>query len=132
MSYQAALRRIYRNMAVIGAIGAVAAWGWQGWRFGLGFLIGAAVGALNFHWLKGAVDVLTAKLSPQAGFGSPPAPWRAGARFLLRYGLLGATAYGILATSLVSLTGFLGGLFVFAAAILAEIAYELLAGFDHA
>jgi len=49
-------------------------------------------------------------------------------RFLLRYALIVAAAYVIFRSSVLSLTAFLGGLFVFVAGVLAEMIYELATG----
>jgi hypothetical protein len=124
-----AFRRIYIGMAVIGAAGTVVFLVWKGWRSGLGFAVGAALSALNFHWLKGAVDVLVSKFAPAAAPNPQlPSPKRAAARFVLRYGLLGLAAYAIFATSLVSVNGFLAGLFVFVAAVMVEMIVQLSRG----
>ena len=124
-----AFRRIYQGMAVLGVAGTLVFLVWKGWRWGLGFAFGAALSALNFHWLKGAVDVLVAKFS-QSPSPIPhlPSPKRAAARFGLRYGLLALAGYVIFATSLANLTAFLAGLFVFVAAVLVEMVYQLSRG----
>ncbi len=125
----AALRRIYIGMGVLGLAGSAAALLWKGWRFGAGFAVGAALSGLNFHWLKGAVDALAAA-------ARLPTPRirakRVVAKFVLRYALIGAMAYAIFRTSLVSLGAFLAGLFVFVAAVLAEMIYELTLDISHA
>ncbi len=123
-----AFRRIYIGMAVIGGAGTLVLLFWQGWRWGLGFACGAAVSALNFHWLKGAVDVLVAKFVAPSPDTRHPKPAAAVARFVLRYGLLGLAAYAIFATSLVSVNGFLAGLFVFVAAVMVEMIVQLSRG----
>lgn len=120
-----AFRRIYIGMAVIGAAGTVVFLVWKGWRWGLGFAVGAALSALNFHWLKGAVDVLVSKFAAPSPNPHLPSPARALARFVLRYGLLGLAGYAIFASSLVSLNGFLAGLFVFVAAVMVEMIVQL-------
>jgi len=97
--------------------------GW--WRFGraaaLGFLLGCVIAYLNFHWLKRAVaglsDRVTATGKAQSGAGTV-------ARFLLRYLLLGAAAYGILTSFPASLRGLFAGLFLPVGAIACEAAYE--------
>ncbi len=122
----AAIRRIYIGTAGLGAAGTVAMFLWKGWYFAAGFAVGAALSALNFHWLKGGVDALTARFQARAASRGQAV------KFLLRYALIGATGYVIFRTSVVSLNGFLAGLFVFIAAILVEMIYELTLGTSHA
>ena len=120
--YSGALDRI-RNCMIALALGlSVAAW----WKFGrwtaLGFLLGCTIAYLNFHWLKsgvaGLADRVTSTGKSQSGAGIV-------ARFLLRYVLLGAAAYGILTSFPASLRGLLAGLFLPVGAIACEAAYEL-------
>ena len=96
------------------------------WKFGrwaaLGFLLGCVIAFLNFHWLKGGVSGLADRVTntgkPQSGKGIV-------ARFLLRYVLLGAAAYGILTSFPASLRGLFAGLFLPVGAIACEAVYEL-------
>jgi hypothetical protein len=120
--YCGALDRI-RNFMIAIALGfSAAAW----WRFGrwsaLGFLLGCVISYLNFHWLKngvnGLADRVTSTGKRQSGAGII-------ARFLLRYILLGAAAYGILTSFPASLRGLLAGLFLPVAAIACEGVYEV-------
>jgi hypothetical protein len=125
MNVEAALRRIYLWIAWLGVSGGIALLIWKGWRESLGFTAGAAVTGLNFHWIKGAADTLAAKFTSQP---DPQPPKRVAAKFMLRYALIGAAGYVIFRYLRVSLTAFLGGLLVVAAAIMAEMAYELSHG----
>jgi len=98
------------------------------WKFGrwpaLGFVLGCVIAYLNFQWLKkgvaGLADRVTNTGKAQSGKGIV-------ARFLLRYGLLGAAAYAILTSFPASLGGLFAGLFLPVAAIACEAAYELYA-----
>jgi hypothetical protein len=120
--YSGALNRIRNSMIALALVLFAAAW----WKFGrpaaLGFLCGCVIAYLNFHWLKsgvsGLADRVTQTGKAQSGFGII-------ARFLLRYGLLGAGAYGILTSFPASLRGLLAGLFLPVGAIACEAAYEL-------
>lgn len=122
--YAGALDRIRYSMVGIAVVLSAAAW----WRFGrpaaLGFLCGAVIAYLNFHWLKsgvsGLADRVTQSGKSQSGFGIV-------ARFLLRYVLLGVAAYGILTSFPASLRGLFAGLFLPVGAIACEAAYELYA-----
>lgn len=120
--YSRALDRIRNFMLVLGLALACAAW----WKFGrwaaVGFFLGCVISYLNFHWLKngvsGLADRVTNSGKPQSGKGIV-------ARFLLRYVLLGAAAYGILTSFPASLRGLFAGLFLPVGAIACEAAYEL-------
>ena len=108
-------------MFAVASAGTVLGW----WRFGgasaLGFLAGSIIAFLNFHWLKsgvaGLVDRVTDAGKSQSGKGII-------ARFVLRYVLMGAAAYGILTSFPASLRGLFAGLFLPVAAIACEAAYE--------
>jgi hypothetical protein len=120
--YAGAIDRIRRSMVGLAVVVSSAAW----WRFGgpaaLGFFCGCVIAYLNFHWLKsgvsGLADRVTNSGKAQSGKGII-------ARFLLRYVLLGAAAYGILTSFPASLRGLFAGLFLPVGAIACEAAYEL-------
>ena len=119
--YSSAAARIPWFMAGLGLTLTATAW----WKFGhsaaLGFLAGSIIAFLNFHWLKsgvsGLADRVTNSSKPQSGKGIV-------ARFLLRYVLMGAAAYGILTSFPASLRGLFVGLFLPVGAIACEAAYE--------
>jgi hypothetical protein len=120
--YSGAAGRIARSMVGIAVALSVTAW----WRFGrgpaLGFACGCAVAYLNFHWLKRGVAGLADRVT---NAGKPQSSKGIVARFLLRYVLLGAVAYGILTSFPASLRGLFAGLFLPVGAIACEAAYEL-------
>ena len=93
--YASALPRIRNFMLVLGPAFTGAAWAKFGARAALGFLLGGVIAYLNFQWLKtgvsGLADRVTNSGTKQSGKGII-------ARFLLRYVLLGLTAYAILAS----------------------------------
>src|SRR5271155_2026483 len=119
--YSGATERISRFM--IGLALALSAGAW--WKYGhsaaLGFLGGSIIAFLNFHWLKNGVTGLAERVTnagkPQSGKGII-------ARFLLRYALMGAAAYGILTSFPESLRGLFVGLVLPVGAIACEAAYE--------
>jgi ATP synthase I chain len=119
--YSGAANRIPWFMAGLGVILTAAAWWKFGISFALGFLAGSIIAFLNFRWLKsgviGLADRVTNSGKPQSGKGIV-------ARFLLRYVLMGAAAYGILTSFPASLRGLLVGLFLPVGAIACEAAYE--------
>jgi hypothetical protein len=122
--YSGALDRIRNSMIALALGLTAAAW----WRFGraaaAGFLCGCVIAYLNFHWLKsgvsGLADRVTGSAKAQSGKGIV-------ARFLFRYVLLGAVAYGILTSFPASLRGLFVGLFLPVGAIACEAVYELYA-----
>jgi hypothetical protein len=116
--YQRALSRITRAAMALGAAGALAAWIVRGPRDAAGFVIGAAISLINFHWWKS----LASALSPTG-----ERPLR-GTVFVmvLRYAIVGAALYGIVSVLGITLKAVLAGLFVSVAAIMIEILYELL------
>src|SRR5262245_21671575 len=107
-----ALDRIWKAMLALAAGGTILAYASGGWRGSAGFLLGAAVSAVNFRWLKRVVDALG---------GVRPARKRVAILAGLRYGLLGAGAYAILKYSSISAWAALVGLFVSVAAVIIEI-----------
>ncbi len=119
--YSRALERIQRMMIVIGVAALTTAWGYFGWRIGLGVALGGSIAYLNFHWLKKVVAGI-ADLTIQSG--SPASSRGVVHRFLLRYFLMALVAFAILTVSRESLYGLFAGLFLPAAAILCEAAYE--------
>ncbi len=123
--YSGAVSRIRRFMIGLGLLlSAVAALRFGRWS-ALGFACGCVIAYLNFHWLKGGVaglaDRITNTGEPQSGKGIV-------ARFLLRYVLMGAAAYGILTSFPASLPGLFAGLFLPVGAIACEAAYEAYVG----
>jgi hypothetical protein len=121
--------RIQRATLALGAIGAAAFWLWQGAGWAAGFAVGAALSALSFHWMKGAVNKL-AETALAADAGSRPrGSGGAVFRFILRYGLIGLAGYVIFRSSVISLVAFFAGLFVSIVAVLVEIGYQLYTGF---
>jgi len=119
--YSGALRRIQRCILVLAVFVPLAGWIAFGARTALGLALGCLIALVNFVWLKRGVEALADRV---VGAGKPQSGKGVVARFLLRYILMGAVAYGILTFSPASLYGFLAGLFAPAAAILCEAAYE--------
>jgi len=113
--------RMYLFMAVMSIAGVTFLLIWQGWRWGVGFALGAAASWLNFRWLKKLVDSLGG-----AAAGKTPKD-RTAIMLGLRYVLLAAAGYAILIFSEISLTAALVGLFVSAIAVIIEILYQLIA-----
>jgi len=124
-------RRIHRAMVALGAAGTILCWLWRGWGWGAGFAIGAVLSALNFRWMTTAVHALADAASGQTAASAKPLRRSAGVwvRFLFRYALIGLAGYAIFKSSFISLEAFFLGLFLFIAAILAEICYQVYCAF---
>jgi hypothetical protein len=116
--FDKAYRRLNVFLAVFSGLGAVGAFALDGVRGGAGFLVGAAFSALNFRWIKQLVHALGAK-------GPPRKAWQA-VFFGMRYFLFGVLAYGIVKVFGINILSVLAGLLVAAAAVIAEILYELI------
>jgi hypothetical protein len=120
MDLDLAVGRILRITVALTVSGAAIYFAMGGWRGGCGFLLGAVISYLNFRWLKRTVFALG-----DAAGGKPPRA-RVAVFLGLRYLLLGLGAYAILRFSEISLTAFMVGLFVPAAAVILEILFELI------
>jgi hypothetical protein len=107
--------RVMRTMLLVTVIGWLIALAWRGWRFGLGFALGAAASWVNFRWLRGFVG----------GLGAGAKPGVFALLFAVRYLLLGGAAYAILRFSKLGLPAMLAGLFVSLAAVTIEILIQL-------
>lgn len=110
-----AVERIWKVSFALSAAGVAGLLLWRGWAWGLGFAFGAAISALNFHWLKRVAVTI----------GSTQAKPRVAVVLGLRYVILGAVAYVILKYSAISLYAMFWGLFVAVAAVVIEILFEL-------
>jgi hypothetical protein len=119
--YESAYARIVRIMVVVAVVASIAAVVRFGWRVGAGVALGCALAGVNFLWMKRAITAFAGKLAePQTADSAKGSA----TRFAARYGLIAAVAYVIFKSSIVSLSGVLVGLFLPAAAILAEAVYE--------
>jgi hypothetical protein len=113
--FERTVARLTRTIALIGTIGAIAAFAWRGWPAGFGFLAGAAAAWFNFRWLRDFV----------AGLGPGGKPGRFAVFFAFRYLILAAGAYVILRYSKLSLGAVLTGLFTPLAAVIVEVLVQL-------
>jgi hypothetical protein len=112
-----AVERIWKATFALGLFGAATLLIWRGWTWSTGFLLGAAISALNFHWLH--------KVAIAVGGGGRAKP-RVAVVLGLRYLILSGIAYVILKYSEISLPAMFWGLFVAVAAVVLEILYELI------
>jgi hypothetical protein len=116
LSFERAAWRIGRIMMVIGGVGTCVALVARGWQWGAGFLLGAAISGLNYHWLYKLV----------AGLGSGDPPRHRGVVLGFRYLILGIGAYVILRLSKISLMAVMAGVFVLTAAVFVEVVFEIV------
>jgi hypothetical protein len=115
-----ALARIDILIPFLTIAGLIAASVRGGWKWAVGFLLGAAASWINFRWLKQMVHSLS-----EAAAGKRPRV-RGAVFFGLRYLLLASAAYVIVNYSALSLTAGLVGLLVPAVAVILEILFELI------
>ena len=119
--YSRALIRIHRCMVALALSVSIVGGLYFGVRTALGLAAGCMVALLNFVWLKRGVEALADRV---VGGGKTQSGKGIVARFLLRYVLMAAIAYGIFTVSPASLYGLLFGLSLPVAAIACEAAYE--------
>ena len=121
MDLERAVGRILQLTLLLTILGAAVYLVKEGWRAGGGFLLGGLVSYLNFHWLKRVVTALADRATQP---GRAQSSKGMVVRFLLRYVLMALGAYVIFTVSPASLYGLFAGLFLPAAAIACEAAYE--------
>ena len=126
--YWTAERRIEWLTLGLGATAALGAALGYGWRAALGLALGAALAWLNYRWLKQGVDVLARLAAAQAEASRVRVPRRVYVKFFGRFALLILVLYVILSHSWFPAAAVLAGLFALAAAVLAEMVYELVRG----
>jgi hypothetical protein len=124
--YSRAFDRLPRFMIFLGIVTALGSLALYGRYPALGVVLGSLIALLNFRWLKSGVSALADRVTntekSQSGKGIV-------VRFLVRYFLMGAAAYGILTSFPASLRGFFVGLFLPVGAIACETGYELYGAF---
>lgn len=116
--YDRALRRILWIGGALGAAGTIFTIAEHGPKTGAGFLVGALLSIVSFNSLRRMAE----------GLGSSGNRRLAGSVlfYMLRYLIIGVVIYAIVKTLETSLMWVLAGLFVSAAAIFAEMLYELV------
>jgi ATP synthase I chain len=119
--YERIIPRVLRNMLVVSALLLGPAFWFYGWAGSIGFAFGAGVSYVNFRSLtrgvEGLADRIVNRNSREKG------GWIV-LRFVVRYGLVGAAAYAIFKSSSLAFRGFLWGLCVPVAALMAEAVWE--------
>ena len=119
--FAGAIRRILKFLAIIsGMLALPVAW-FFGRTAAAGFLAGALVSWLNFRALAGGVEGIAERIVERH---SRERGYVIALRFLLRYVLVAGIAYAIFKGSTQAFRGFLFGVCVPVAALLAEATYE--------
>jgi ATP synthase I chain len=120
LTYERVIPRVLRNMLVASVLLLGPAFWVYRWAGAIGFAFGAAVSYINFRSLKLGVEGLADRIVNRS---SREKGGRIVLRFLVRYGLVGAVAYAIFKSSSLAFRGFLWGLCVPVAALMAEAAW---------
>ena len=124
--YERIIPRVLRNLLVASVLLLAPAWWVYHWAGAVGFAFGAAVSYANFRSLASGVEGLADRIVNR---NSREKGGRIILRFLVRYGLVGVAAYAIFESSLLAFRGFLWGLCVPVAALMAEAVWEGYASF---
>jgi hypothetical protein len=86
---------ISRLTLLLGAVAALPVAYLQGWHWGAGIFIGAALAWLSFRWLQQGLDALTVAATAQANQKVVQVPLFAYFKALFRYGLIALAVYVI-------------------------------------
>ena len=124
--YARALPRMLRVMLLVSVPLLVPAYWFYSWPGAIGFAAGALVSYVNFRALASGVEGLADRIVNQH---SREKGRKIVLRFLVRYALVGAVAYAIFKGSALAFRGFLWGLCLPVAAMMAEAAFEVYAAF---
>ncbi len=120
-NYERIIPRVLRNLLVASVLLLGPAWWFYRWTGAVGFVFGAAVSYANFRSLTRGVEGLADRIVNR---NSQEKGGRIVLRFLVRYGLVAVAAYAIFKSSSLAFRGFLWGLCVPVAALMAEAAWE--------
>jgi hypothetical protein len=121
MIYERIIPRVLRNMLLASVLLLGPAFWFYHWTGAIGFALGTAVSYVNFRSLTRGVEGLADRIVNQNS--RERGAWII-LRFVVRYGLVGAAAYAIFKGSSQAFRGFLWGLCVPVAALMAEAAWE--------
>jgi hypothetical protein len=121
LSFERVIPRVLRNILLFSVLLLAPVFWFYGWTGSIGFALGAAVSYANFHSLKRGVEGLADRIVNRDS--REKGGWII-MRFLVRYGLVGAAAYAIFKSSPLAFRGFLWGLCVPVAALMAEAAWQ--------
>ena len=129
MIYERIIPRVLRNMVVVSVLLLGPAFWFYRWAGSIGFAFGALVSYVNFRSLTRGVEGLADRIVNR--YSREKGGWII-LRFVVRYGLVGAAAYAIFKSSSLAFRGFLWGLCVPVAALMAEAAWQGYTAFRRA
>jgi hypothetical protein len=118
--------RLLRNILVVSALLLGPAFWFYHLPGSIGFAFGAVVSYVNFRSLSRGVEALSDRIVNQNS--REKGGWIV-FRFVVRYGLVAAAAYAIFVSSSLAFRGFLWGLCVPVAALMAEAVWQGWAAF---
>jgi hypothetical protein len=124
--HEQAIPRMQRTMLVVGALLLAPVYWYYGWAGTAGVAAGALVSYANFRTLVRGVEALGDRVVNQQ---SNERGWAIVLRFLVRYGLVAVAAYVIFKSSGLAFRGFLWGLCLPVAAMMAEAGVEAWVAF---
>jgi hypothetical protein len=120
-NYERIIPRVLRNMLIVSVLLLGPVFWFYRWAGAIGFAFGAAISYVNFSSLTRGVEGLADRIVNR---NSREKGGRIILRFVVRYGLVGAAAYAIFKSSSLAFRGFLWGLCVPVAALMAEAVWE--------
>ncbi len=124
--HERAIPRMLRTMLVVGVLLLGPAYWYYGLAGAIGVAAGSAASYINFRTLIRGVEALGDRIVNQQ---SKERGWAIVLRFLVRYGLVGIAAYAIFKGSGLAFRGFLWGLCLPVAAMMAEAGVEAWVAF---
>ena len=127
--YERIIPRVLRNMLVVSVVLVGPVFWFYRWAGSIGFAFGAAVSYVNLSSLTRGVEGLADRIVNR---NSREKGGLIILLFVVRYGLVGAAAYAIFKSSSTAFRGFLWGLCVPVAALMAEAAWEGYTAFRRA
>ncbi len=124
--YDRVIPRMLRTMLVVSVLLLGPVFWFYGWAGAAGVAAGSAVSYINFRTLARGVEALGDRIVNRQ---SKECGWAIVLRFLVRYGLVGIVAYAIFKGSVLAFRGFLWGLCLPVAAMMAEAGVEAYVAF---
>lgn len=125
-AFERIIPRVLRNILVFSIVLIAPVFWFYRWMGAIGFAFGASVSYANFRSLTRGVEGLADRIVNR---NSAEKGGRIIFSFVARYGLVGAAAYAIFKSSSLAFDGFLWGLCVPVAALMAEAVWSGFAAF---
>jgi len=125
-----AYKRVQAALLIAAAVAAAGVGVRFGRTFAVGMMLGSAVAFINFLWLKGSMLAFSGRFAQPEAPASPKSSLMM-VKFLLRYAVIGVSAFVILKSSAGSAKGFVWGLLMSVPALLFEAGYEIVFSLRH-